>query len=316
LIRGRTRVLAVAAGAVLVAGATLLGGSPAGAIGAPKPDIVIDFEQDTTGAKPNGFTSVDSAQVHFEDTIGANLSVTNFTTGKSDGNALISPGTADSSGIRIQLDRPTTRISMAFGNDDPAFTSAGDEVLMRTFRGGTFVGEARVVMNRNDLMDQTISFGNGDGPLFNRATVLYEVSSPPSAGVSEIIDNISIAPLCTVAGDENANTLNGTTGDDVICGGGGNDTIRADAGADQVVAGRGVDNVNGGAGDDFLAGNSGGDTISGGADDDRIEGGKGNDVLSGKAGDDVLKGGQGTDTCSGGLDTDTAGACENLSGVP
>lgn len=306
-------VAALLCGGLLVLGAAVVAPAPAGAIGAPNPDIVIDFEGDALGAKPNGFTSVASGAVRFSDTIGADLSIDNaFGQGEGTRSLVVRPD-SDRSGLRISLDSPTTRISLNFGNDDPGFTDPGDEAVLKAFRGSTQVGEARVVMNRNDLMDQTISFGRADGPIFSRIVFDMDVSGQ---GLIEVVDHIVIAPLCTVAGDENANTLTGTSGDDVLCGSGGNDRINAGAGNDQVLGGLGNDVVTGGAGDDFLAGNSGGDTISGGTEADRIEGGKGNDALSGRAGDDVLKGGTGTDSCNGGPDTDTAGACETVTNVP
>ena len=65
-------------------------------------------------------------------------------------------------------------------------------------------------------------------------------------------------------------TLNGTPGDDIICGFGGNDTL------------------NGMGGDDILFGGDG---------DDILEGGEGSDYLDGGAGNDALDGGPGPDTC-------------------
>ena len=86
-----------------------------------------------------------------------------------------------------------------------------------------------------------------------------------------------------IYGDAQANTLNGTTGDDLIFGLGGDDTINARAGVDAVDGGDGNDTITGGAGADTLAGGSGDDTfIAGGAEltGDSISGGTGNDTLS------------------------------------
>lgn len=312
-IRRSRLVGAVVAAAVSTAGALVLLATPAGSLGAPNPDISITFESDTTGAKPNGFVSVDSSAVHFTDTNGANLSIGDFNI-QSHGQALEVGTDNDNSDVRIAFDRPTTRVSLAFGNDEPTLTSPGDEAVLRAFRGSTPVGESRVVMNRNDAMDQTISFGSGDGPLFTR--VVFTLDASRAGGIIEVIDDIVVAPLCTVAGTESANNLTGTPGNDVICGGGGNDVIAAGEGNDQVIAGQGADTVTGAGGEDFLAGNSGGDTINGGRGGDAIEAGKGNDHLFGRGGDDQLKAGTGTDSCDGGPGTDTATACESIVGVP
>ena len=52
--------------------------------------------------------------------------------------------------------------------------------------------------------------------------------------------NIFFFRRCTVLGDNRANNLNGTTGDDVICGRGGNDRINGRGGADLVFGGTGT----------------------------------------------------------------------------
>jgi hypothetical protein len=88
--------------------------------------------------------------------------------------------------------------------------------------------------------------------------------------------------MADIEGDDEDNTLNGTSGDDTISGKGGNDTI------------------DGGAGDDTIFGGDGDDTITGGGGDDAIIGGRGNDTLT--AGDSspsdtfVIRDGDGSDT--------------------
>ncbi|MBO9450061.1 CHRD domain-containing protein [Tropicibacter sp. R16_0] len=68
--------------------------------------------------------------------------------------------------------------------------------------------------------------------------------------------------------DENANTVNGTMGDDTLFGLGGNDTISGDAGEDSLSGGDGNDSLTGGADRDTLDGGAGDDTMAGGADND------------------------------------------------
>jgi Ca2+-binding RTX toxin-like protein len=287
------------------------GGAPAHAIGAPVPDILIDFEQDAPAEPPNGFTSVDSPSVHFSDTIGEDLEVAAFLDGQSNGKGLAAHS-LDASALRIVLDRPTSRISMRFGDDDPEYTAPGDEAVLTVFRGTTRVGQTRVVMNRNDIMDQSIGFQNG--PLFNRAVLLFDSAVPPVSGVDEIVDDIRIGPLCTRAGTEASETITGTTGNDVICGGGGNDTIFGRGGRDHIIGGTGADTLNGEDGEDFIAGNTGNDTIHGGNQNDRVEGGEQNDKVFGDAGNDFVSGGPGTDTCFGGSGINTPSGCETATG--
>ncbi len=96
----------------------------------------------------------------------------------------------------------------------------------------------------------------------------------------------------TIRGTWRSETINGTSGNDVILAGPGDDTI------------------NGLEGDDLICGGPGDDTISGGPGNDKIKGQGGDDVLSGNDGDDMIVGGGGGDTLSGtpGIDTDRAGA--------
>jgi hypothetical protein len=278
-------------------------GGPAGAVGTAVPDTLIGFSQDSAGSRPNGFTSADSALVHFSDTLGTPDLVVGDFDAQSNGNALAVFNFVDGSAVRILLDRPTTRISLRFGNDDPTQQQPGDAVVLTAYRGTTLVGRRQVVMNLNDAMDQTIGFSNG--PLFNRVVVAY----PRMAG--EVIDDIRIGPLCTIAGTEASETLVGTAGNDVICGGGGNDTIYGRGGRDHLTGGPGVDTLHG---EDFLAGNQGNDTVRGGPANDRVEGGEQDDRAYGDGGDDVVSGGPGTDTCNGGTGTDTALSCETATG--
>lgn len=104
-----------------------------------------------------------------------------------------------------------------------------------------------------------------------------------------------VTVACTIS--SNAPQINGTLGNDVICGG------------------PGPNDLTGGAGDDVIFGGGGNDRLSGGDGNDRLFGGDGNDQLSGGAGDDYLVGGAGTDYAAGsaGFDTCTAefeAACE------
>jgi hypothetical protein len=103
---------------------------------------------------------------------------------------------------------------------------------------------------------------------------------------------------CTIAGAEDADTLNGSAGDDVICGFGGDDVVNPLAGNDIVFGGTGDDRVTPSRGNDRLLGEAGDDTLDGGQDNDQ------------------LNGGLGTDACKGGSGIDTATDCETTTRVP
>ncbi|MGZ4998151.1 MAG: type I secretion C-terminal target domain-containing protein, partial [Methylobacter sp.] len=79
----------------------------------------------------------------------------------------------------------------------------------------------------------------------------------------------------TVYGDLNGNTadtITGSSGNDVLVGGYGNDTLIGLGGNDTLSGGFGNDTLNGGDGNDILSGGAGADTLVGG---------KGNDIMTG-----------------------------------
>ena len=137
-----------------------------------------------------------------------------------------------------------------------------------------------------------------------------------------------------IIGDDDANVLTGTAGDDPIKGNGGNDTINGGAGADTMTGGAGndlfiVDNSGdkafGGSGTDQVfasasfrlsngtenlrltgtgnisgTGNGVANTIAGNGGNNRLYGLGGNDTLSALGGNDTLNGGTGRDKMFGG----------------
>ena len=151
----------------------------------------IDFESDTAGLKPNGFSSVDSGAVTFTDSNGADLQVlSSGGSGETDGQSLVVFG--DDAGFLIMdFTSLFNSISLDFGNDDPFFSSAGDTADLRLYNGGSQVGFVSVVMNRDDLMNQTIAYS---GAAFDRAEFFYNVTG---GGLIEVVDNIQFdqAPI-------------------------------------------------------------------------------------------------------------------------
>jgi Ca2+-binding RTX toxin-like protein len=110
-----------------------------------------------------------------------------------------------------------------------------------------------------------------------------------------------------------ANTIAGTSGDDVITGTpradsiktfGGNDIVRARRGNDKVNVGVGNDISRGNGGADRLRGNNGNDNQGGGSGEDLVRGGLGDDVQTGGRGSDVVFSGPGADVSSGGPGND------------
>ena len=261
------------------------------------PKITIDFSGDTAGAVPNGFTSVASPSVSFYDTMGADLSVFDAGDSQTHGQSLLVSGD-DASALQIRLAHPTTALSLAFGNDDPLVLTTSDKAVLTLFRGSKQVARKTVLVNANDAMDQRI--GQKQGPLFNKATFQYVLANGTAANLIEVVDDVRINPLCTIAGTEHGDTLRGGEGKDVICGGGGGDTIFAGRGNDAVFAGRGADVVYGARGADILLGGRG---------NDHLFGQRGADLLKGQLGNDHLDGGRGNDDCTGGPGHDVVTNC-------
>ena len=261
------------------------------------PKIPIDFAGDTAGAVPNGFTSVASPSVSFSDTMGADLSVFDAGDSQTHGQSLLVSGD-DGSALQIRLAHPTTALSLAFGNDDPLVLTTSDKAVLTLFRRSKQVARKTVLVNANDAMDQRI--GQKQGPLFNKATFQYVLANGTAANLIEVVDDIRINPLCTIAGTGHRDTLRGGGSKDVICGGGGGDTIFAGRGNDAVFAGRGADVVYGARGADVLLGGRG---------NDHLFGQRGPDLLKGEQGKDHLDGGRGNDDCNGGPGHDVVKNC-------
>ena len=149
----------------------------------------------------------------------------------------------------------------------------------------------------------------------------------------------------TISKGDGDNSIEGTTGRDVIVAGGGEDLILGLGGRDYICGEDGNDLVQGNEGNhQFLSGGRGRDQVEGDDSDDVIRlgegqdsgsvtdnpfspsysagaygfagndditGGTGDDELFGDEGDDALRGGAGTDTCdAGGQAGDTEDGCE------
>ena len=147
---------------------------------------VIDFADEATGDKPNGWSTAAAPDVTFTDTDGEGLYVGDFGS-QSDGKALlVNPD--DPRALQIDFAAPVSSISVAFGNDDDCCASAGDVALLTLTLGGVAVDEVSVALNLNDLMDQTISYS---GSSFDRAVFMFADSGGDGIDLIEIVDNIT-----------------------------------------------------------------------------------------------------------------------------
>ncbi len=316
----RNRPWGPALATITLVAAGLVAGAPS-ATSATPPPIEITFTGEAPGAKPNGYASAEAPEVLFHDTSGAGLSVSDPGVESNGLAILVLPD--DTSALEIRLAGPTTAVEMAFGNDDPNVVDATDQAQLTVFRNASQVGQVTVNVNANDEMDQTIRYAGGR--LFNRAVFQYVDAAGVPLNLIEVVDDITLNPLCTISGNAGNNVLVGTPGPDVICGDSGHDTIRARGGNDIVYPGPGRDFTNAGGGNDTVIDSSGRDTINGGGgnDDvrgasgnDKVNGGKGKDKVNGGPGKDTLNGGPGKDRCDGGIGKDTAKKCEKKRRIP
>ncbi len=125
-------------------------------------------------------------------------------------------------------------------------------------------------------------------------------AGPPGAqGPAGPSGDVSGDPRCDVGNGidstKGQRVIQGTDGDDVIC---GNNTVN------DIKAGDGDDIVYGAGADDDIYGEKGDDTLYGENGQDFIRGGEGNDVLYGNGENDDVYGGPGNDKLYGGERTD------------
>ena len=119
-----------------------------------------------------------------------------------------------------------------------------------------------------------------------------------------------------ICGGPSQNVIRGGDGHDIIFGRGGNDRLNGGDGADVLRGGRGADILRGFGGADELFGNGGADRLFGGKGADELRGGAGRDTLDGGRGNNTLIGGPGRDTINskteGAGHTPVAGEAANV----
>jgi hypothetical protein len=158
--------------------------------------VTVDFEGDAAGAKAEGFVSSDYSDLAFFSDLGAGLEVGDYAV-QSDGQGLIARNDTNGNFIKgVFSDGPHSFVSMEFGNDDAFFTNPGDRAVLTVYLGAALVGQTFVVMNRNDIMDQTIGFNFGPFDNFtfaftNAAGNPFTGGSGQATGLIETIDNIT-----------------------------------------------------------------------------------------------------------------------------
>ena len=146
----------------------------------------INFESVASGAKANGFSVAGQAGVTFTDTSGSNLYVGNYGS-QGIGKSLL-VGNDDASALRISFATQVNSLSLAFGNDDRAYTGQNVFAYLQLFSASTMIADVLMASNNDDIMNQTISY---TGQLFDRAVFTYTNANRGALGLIEIVDNIT-----------------------------------------------------------------------------------------------------------------------------
>lgn len=148
--------------------------------------VTIDFNAETVGAKPNGYTV---NGVSFFDTQGSDLQVLSLTeTQNSNGLYVFSD---DTSQLRMVFSSAATDLSFSFGNDELCIpgncTFNADRAILELYSGGVQVGSTFVLFNQNNINDQTIGI---NGIVFDEALFYYGSPNGGPGNLIEAIDNI------------------------------------------------------------------------------------------------------------------------------
>jgi len=139
----------------------------------------VNFEGDPSGNKPNGWQSSGSSLITFSDSDGSDLFLGDF--GNQGHGQSLGVFNDDTSALIMDFSIPMHSISLEFGNDQPGMCKPTDTAILTLYNGATQIDQVTVVLNGNDLMDQSISYA---GASFTRATFTY------SLNLIEIVDNI------------------------------------------------------------------------------------------------------------------------------
>lgn len=141
----------------------------------------ITFDNEDTGARLNGYTV---AGVKFFDTIGQDLIIDNFSIGN--GTNALAVFIDDASLLDMVFPTLSNALSLDFGNDN-ASTQIGDLAVLVLFLQGQQVGQTTVALNRNSLIDQTITLA---GINFDEAIFGFTNSTGVPLELAELVDNI------------------------------------------------------------------------------------------------------------------------------
>jgi uncharacterized repeat protein (TIGR01451 family) len=287
----------------------------------------ITLVLNVAAATPNGTIITNTASVTSpDDAVTANNSATAATTVSSGANLLVlksdSPDPVAVGGnityaLTVRNDGPLAATSVTLSDVIPAsttfvsVTAAAGWSCPPLLVGGTgtqtcTVATLAALSSASFTLVVKVNPGTASGTVItNTATVSSATTDPNSANNTATTTTVvgTAAELCAkagaITGTNQSETLNGTSGDDIICGGNGRDTINGRAGNDVIFGQNGKDVLNGDEGNDSIMGGNGKDRITGGPGIDALRGGNAPDVLNAQDGapGDSIVGGLGQDKC-------------------
>ncbi len=150
----------------------------------------VDFESTPSGTLAQGTTI---GGITFTSQTGSGMGVNNFGA-EGDGQSLAIFDDTNGNFLKGAIAGGATALSFTFGNDDPGFSNPGDLAWLQVFNGATLVNTVTVVLNRDDIMNQSISYS---GLFFDNFTFAYtDAAGNPftgggnaNVGLIEIVDN-------------------------------------------------------------------------------------------------------------------------------
>lgn len=116
--------------------------------------------------------------------------------GQGDGQSLAVFSDGNGNFLRGAIAGGANYLSFSFGNDDPFYSNPGDLAYLQVFSGAALLNTVTVLLNRDDLMNQTISYSG----LFDNFTFAYtDAAGNPftgggnaNVGLIEIVDNFNL----------------------------------------------------------------------------------------------------------------------------
>jgi len=154
----------------------------------------IDFEGGT--ACDSSCASFTEGGVTFSGAVGgSNLDVSNYGV-QSDGQGLGVFSDTNGNYLIGDMSFTATAMTLSFGNDDQFFTVNGDLAMLQVFFNAILVGTVQVALNRDDIMNQNITYSGGAFDSFtfaytNAAGNPFTGGGQANVGLTEVVDNIT-----------------------------------------------------------------------------------------------------------------------------